>query len=1094
MKLCYRLLAILFLVLPCLVSAQSNNASLTGVVDDPSNAVIAEAQVMAINSETGVKTATTSDSAGMYVIPDLAPGKYRVEVDKQGFKSIVEPGLTLHVQDALQINFHMALGSMSESVTVSGDQSNIDTTSAAISQVIDKTSVEELPLNGRDPASLVLLSPGTTNITLTGAGYVQSFSGFAGAQGASSNGGKQGSTYYMLDGAPNNDTYQSLAAPFPNADATQEFKVVTNNFDAQYGFSPSAVVSIQTRTGTNSLHGEIFEFLRNQDLDAANYFTKQVDTLKRNQFGASVGGPVLRGKLFYFGNYQGTREVYANSAQYDASLTPAMLDGDFSALLPGTPIYDPTTGKPFPGNIIPKGRLDQAALNLAKTFPVATSPDGAFYVAQPKTGDSYNEATGRLDYDPNASNRVSLRYFSNFFLQPGVTGNGNLFASTPEERTHYLNLLISDTWTVNSTTVNTANAYQSTENALEIPDQKDSSGKPICLSRYVSAIIEPNGDCNIQGLYISGVNGSGEYIYQINNAVRRSTRGFGDTLIKTLGPHMLTAGGVFLRNFDQDSSDWESIAQFEFYGAATGVGLADYVLGDSSYFTQGGGEYGNVHGNQLALFVQDQYRVRPNLSLSAGVRWEPYTPPAIEAGRAASYIPGEQSRAYANAPIGAVFAGDPGVSNSIMPSDYKVFQPRLGIAWQPKRLPNTSIRTAFGLFSEPLPLSNYNHIYDNAPFSPTYSFNSDYTGYAGGGINNYLITFDDPWGSSGFPGGKSPFPPFSAATYKPSNNVAFGLPLSNIVSFSPSFQPPTVQSWNFSVSQQLRNDLTLEVAYVGTEIYHDVIQNEENPGIFSNGGTRRNAQFSSVQLNESRGTASYNALQAHVQKNMSHGFQAGSSFTWARTIDDNSHSSVTFSTHSIANPFNLRANRGESDLNIPLISVTNFVYTTPSLKKLNKLMNYALSGWEVSGIVTFQAGTPFSVLWTSNGNNSGADVYSDRADLTGAPLNVKQGGRSNWLKHYYNTAAFRINAPGTFGNSPRNMLHGPGFSSADMGFSKNWTYAERYRLQFRCDMFNAFNHTSFGNPSNTASNSTGQINSTGPIGPRLMQGAVKLYF
>jgi hypothetical protein len=721
-------IAMMFALLP-VSFGQATGASMRGQALDPQGAAVVDAAVTLVNVGTGLELKTRTNSTGEYLVQAIPAGAYRLTVDSPGFKKFEQSGIQLTIGQSAAVNVTLVTGDVKETVLVVANAELINTTTADISQVVEKASIEELPLNGRSPASLVLLSPGTTTITLTGAGYNQSFSGFATEQGASSNGGKQGSTYYMLDGAPNNDIYMALAAPFPNADATQEFKVETNNFDAQYGFSPAAVVSIQTRTGTNNIHGEIFEFVRNEDLDAANYFTKQVDTLKRNQFGGSVGGPVLHNKLFYFANYQGTREVYANNAQFDTSLTAAMRTGDFSAI--SYPLNDPTTGKPFPlingkPNQIPANRLNQDALNFAKNLPVAPAGgDGDFYVSQPKVGDSYDEGTGRLDYDINTTNRVSLRYFSNFFLQPGSTGGGSLLQSMPEEQTHYLNFLLSDTWTINASTINVANVYESTENALEIPDQKDSSGNPICLSRYASGLNEPAGDCNVQGFELLGATGGYEYVYQITNAVRRSTRGFGDTLIKTVRRHTLTAGGTFLRNFDQDSSDWESIAQDVFYGNATGFGPADLALGLMTSFSQGGGEYGEVHGWQLGLFAQDQYQIRPNLTLSAGLRWEPNLPPAIVAGRAASYIPGEQSGVFPGAPAGAVFAGDPGVGNGVFPADYKVFQPRLGIAWQPKRLPNTSIRSAFGLFSQPLPLSNYNHMYDNAPYSPTYYFSSN---------------------------------------------------------------------------------------------------------------------------------------------------------------------------------------------------------------------------------------------------------------------------------------------------------------------------------------------------------------------------------
>lgn len=1067
---------------------QATGASLRGEITDPTGAAVRSAVVSVVNVNTGLKLQVTSNSEGDYILPAIPPGDYRLEVNGAGFKAYEQSGIHLAVGESATANVHLVTGTVTQTVSVNANAELINTTTPEISQTISSASIQALPLNGRDPGSLVQLSPGTINVLNTAAGFRQGLTVLPTAQAASTNGGKQGSTYYMLDGAPNNDVYMGLAGPFPNPDATQEFTAVTNNFSAQYGFSAGGVVLIQTRSGANKFHGDIFEFVRNQDFNAADYFTKVVNTLKRNQFGGSIGGPILHNKLFFFFNYQGTREVASATPAFAASFTPAMLAGDFSALLPNTPIYDPTTGKPFPGNIIPQDRINQDALKLARLFPVSPSGTGAFYIPEPSTSDKYDEFTGRMDYDITPSNRLFARWYSNFYSVPGNGENGNLITSFAGDQIHYIDAIVSDTWTINPSTINIANVYEMNEEQRQTPTMNT------CLSQFAKGLVGLPGECDLQGLYVSGVGGSGEYIYQSSGSNPRSSRGLDDKLITTIGKHTLAMGGTVQRNYDATVSPWEAVPQMEFYGAATGVGLADMVLGDASYFAQGAGDYGAEHQYQTAAFIQDEYQVLPNLTIDAGIRWEPDLAPSIVNGRAAAYIPGEQSTRFPNAPKGLVFPGDHGVTSGIYASKYNVFEPRIGFAWQPKDLPNTSVRGAFGLFREVLPMSNLNHITQDAPFSPTYQYTSAYTGYAGGGVLQKPITFDNPWSSPGvnFPGGKSPFPPFASLTYVPPSNVEFASPVGSLVTFSTAWKTPMMQSWNLSVSQQVGRSVAFQVIYVGSETEHDVVQVDRNPGIYANKGTRQNPQFSQILTSVPEGTSSFNALEAHIQKSMSHGLQFGSSFTWEKVMDDSSSSSLTFDTgDGVTDPFNIGANRGESDLNIPVTSVTNFIYDAPSLRHSNPFVRDVFGGWSVSGILTLQEGTPFTVYWTASANNSGAGVYADRASLTGAPVNLKQGNRSNWLKHYYNTAAFEANAPGTFGDSARNMLRGPGYSNLDMGLMKNWSFARRYRLQFRWEAFNALNHVNFNNPNNTASNGSAI---TSDRGPRLMQGALKLYF
>ena len=513
--------------------------------------------------------------------------------------------------------------------------------------------------------------------------------------------------------------------------------------------------------------------------------------------------------------------------------------------------------------------------------------------------------------------------------------------------------------------------------------------------------------------------------------------------------------------------------------------MADFLLGDVSSLLQGGIENSPTRGWQLGIYGQDQYKVKSNITLTAGLRWEPNFPPIALNGGAA-FIPGEQSQRYPNAPTGLVFPGDKGVNSALMPTSYNYFEPRIGAVWQPHSLPRTAFRAGFGLFTAPLSYSYYNHTAAVTPFSPTYTLNASSTN---------PISFQNPWAGFAATGGKSPFPPFTQNPNLPANQAVFLTPLDLGASFSRNFRLGVTQSWTASVEQQLSSDFALHLAYVGSESYHQTTALDLNPGIYADGGARtRYPLFSTVLEDAPLGTASYHSLQVGLDKHLSRGLQLQSNFTWSKAIDLSSSGNISFGG-GLADPFNFAFDRGISNLNVPLASITNFVYTTPRLSGRNVVLRSALGEWEVSSIITFQSGQPFSIQGGNGNNNSGALQYGDRANVTGQPYGPHMGGKAQWLNHYFNPNAFAPNPAGTFGNSGRNLLQGPGINTADVALIKNWQFIERYGLQFRWEMFNAFNHPSFGLPNTDPSSSNfGQITAIGAIAPRVMQGGLKLSF
>jgi len=1064
--------------------AQGGSATLTGTVIDSAGAAVPSAHVTVTNVDTNLSLPADANTSGLYRFPSLPPGKYTLKVEQKGFQGFQQTGIVLTVSQQATLDVSLKIGSESETVNVSADAALINTTNAEVSNTVGEHAIRELPLNGRDPSSLVLLSPGTVNILNTGGGTQQGETTFPNESGASAGGGRQGSTLYLLDGVPNMDTYMLLAAPSPNADATSEFRVISNNFDAHYGFSPGAIVSIDTKSGTNSLHGGAFEFLRNSALNSANYFSKQVDALKRNQFGGFLGGPLVKNKLFLFGNYQGTRQNSTATANSANTPTQAMLNGDFSA-------YPGTLGGPFTTingkkNQVSPTLFDPASVKITTTaLPLGQdAASGLVYFQSPASKETFDEGTGRLDYTINDRQRLTIRSYNQYYNRAEGAIPGNILAVNAGKQGKYFNEVLNHTWTITPSTVNALSLFWNQMHVYNAGTQRDSAGNAFCLSKYIN-VTEVPGICYSEGFNVTG-GFSGPY-NEYTGEMRHSF-GFSDYLTKTIGNHTLSAGADLWRQSARELTYYPSNPIVGFNGYYTGFGLADYLLGKVGSFQQGAGEIADVTGTLLGAYVQDQFRLRPNLTVTAGLRWDPNLAPKSKAGRGSVWAPGQKSTMFPNAPAGMLFPGDPGVPDSLVKNSYGYFEPRIAIALQ--ATPRMAIRAGFGMFTAPLPYSIYNHVADISPFSPTYTFY---------GSSTQDIQFSNPWATFTPTGGVSPFPPFAYSLTPPPSNFNFGSQTTIPATFLPNFKLGMTQSWNLSIEQQFTNSVVAHMAYVGSQSYHQTTAIDSNPGQIQPNvrGVRPNAQFGQVLTTTSLGTSNYHSLQLQMEKRMSHGFQIQSSFTWSKTIDLGSSGNVTFGNPALANPYDIRYNRGVSDLSFPFVSVTNGVYTTPGLRGRNSLVRSVLGEWEISAIYTLQSGRPFGIPGgAGSSNNSGALQYQDRADITpGVPVQTHQGRKEQWLNQYFNTSAFQPNAPGTFGNSGRNILRGPGINYSDAAIMKNWSAYERYRLQFRWELFNAFNHTSFGLPdTNSTSGTYGRITSVGSVAPRVMQAGLKLTF
>jgi Carboxypeptidase regulatory-like domain len=1177
-----------------LMFGQGTSGSLTGQVTDPTGAAITGVAVILTNVDTNDAQKSVTDGQGVYSFRLVPPGSYSLVVSSEAFAKYVQTGIVINANLYATQNVQLKMASTGATVSVEANAQLIDTTTAELGITINQDAVSELPLNGRDPSSLALLSPGIVEGNKAGIAWSQSGFSFPSESVASSNGGRLGSTFYMLDGVTNMDTYLGSNSPTPNPDATQEFRLISSNFSAAYGFSTGGVVSMATRSGTNKWHGGLFEFLRNGDFDAGNWSNHQQDTFRRNQFGGYVGGPAIKNKLFFFFNYQGTVVVGGPGSTTNSTTTPTsqMLNGDFSGLITYAEAHNPNCGTGFGASAVQStncgwlngpfqtvsgipnqlvGSLDPVAVQVTNDgLPGHVAPasgtasptsaaqnlaGGMLYASANLANTKFNEYTGRVDYDLTKSQRLTARSYIDKWVQPAGDTPGNVLSvlnlntwnQTFGITGWYFNELLQHTWTVNPTTVNTISAFwtqQSLHNGTAVVDH---NGKQMCWSRYI-AITEPS--CYMEGASFGGASGGWT---EPSNEVR-GTIGLSDTLIKTINRHTISLGiDLIHQRAVENASNYPANALVSFGGGYTGNSEADWLLGYMSSFTQGAGELSDVQGWLVDPYINDEWRLKPGLTLTLGLRWDPDLPPAEVGGRGAAFVAGQQSYIFPGAPLGLVYPGDTNMTAGLRPGDKAFFEPRLGVAYQPKNLPHTSFHAAFGLFSAPVAYSNYNHTVDLAPFAPTFSPNAPSnspicnngatctpnTGQTITGFEN----FHNPWATSSFntPNG-SPFGtgpgkiPWASPTYKAPLNSPVALPVSLGASFGRLYKAPLTESWNVSVEQQIGAATAIRLAYVGSESYHQSFVQDDNIASYSyctyynnptcalptqanvTNGTLHlpvapySPNFTTILEYDSGATADYHSLQATVQRHLSHGFQGQSSFTWEKSIDVASAANLS-NGEEMNNPRNLHWSRGISNANLPFTWVSYFTYNTPALKGENLLVRETLGGWELSPIISWQSGTPFNVgsgnsnaAYGELGRGSGClqACGSDRADrVPGVPLNVRKGGRANWTKQYFNPAAFTTRHDGTFGNSARNMMQGPPGFNMDASLMKNWSIQERYHVQLRFEFFNATNHPIMSNPNAIPGDKGGgvaQINGgNGGFGgtsntTRVGQAALKLTF
>ena len=1143
-------------------------AGVSGTITDASGAVVADATIEMKATETGIVATRQTNNDGFYAFVDLQPGHYDLQISKTGFSTYRQTGIVLDVDSAKVLNITLKLGQVSEQIVVSGDAVQIDTASTQNGQVITERTIVSVPLVTRSYTDLLALQPGVAPTTsglagsqggqFSATGFTfNNVSGDLNAGNLSVNGQRESANGFLLNGTTVQEFAFSGTAIIPNLDGIAEFRIVTNNFDAEYGNYPGGQVNVITKSGANVFHGSAFEFLRNKSFDATRYFTLVKDDHKQNEFGGTFGGPIIKDKLFFFADYQGNR-VVLGQAGGDSRAVPTEAErvGNFSALgasmtgtvqgaawaqqLSTTLGYTVTAGEPyfvagctsatcvFPGAQIPATAITTPSKNLLQFIPPGNAGDGLFSPVVDPSRLTDNKTSGRLDFNSHLG-QLSGYYFFDQYRQsvPNIFLPG--FGSDFTGRSQVVNL--GDSKTLGTASVNELR---------------------FGFTRIRYLIHKPTGGTDVspaslgfeQGANTLGISPSLPQYAHVPNIHLNNNLSFGasggplgvtettyqvmDNFSRVIRTHTLTFGGQFRYN-QLTEYNGGSNGDFTFDGQETGVDFADFLIGAPTNYSQGQGFPSYGRSRYIGLFAQDSWRVKPNLTMNYGLRWDVSRPWSEKNGQLETLVLGLDSTRFPGSPTGWVFPGDPGIPSTLAPTRYNNFAPRFGLAYSPtsdsglmKALTGgagkTSIRVGWGKFYSTFEgATNFNEIGD-APFGAFY----------GSPVPPQFVTPFVDRGTGNIEGQR--FPVALPDKNTPINWANF-LPIGTSPAFYYKNVLPYTEEYQLSIERQLASGTLLTASYVGTQGHHLLSSLQANPGnpalcasvdeltevtdgtvcgpggengVYHpiTGGTINSTRgpfgpsFSSDGYFITMGQSSYNSLQLSLRQRISRlQFLAG--YTYSKSLDNGSGYGEQINLLDVNQ-------RSLSSFDIRHNFVVSYDYEIPfdRLHGPSRLVK----GWRVSGITRFSSGQPVTLVETDDRSylgTSGAGAISlpvDTPNYTSGSLNITDP-RSN--QPYFNTSLFSLEGLGMLGNARRRFFSGPGLNNWDIAILKDTLIKEGVNLEFRTEFFNAFNHTQFGQPDanindliSVGADGTrtgfGMVHSANP--PRIMQFSLKLLF
>jgi hypothetical protein len=999
-------------------------------------------EVTATNLGTNFSRTAASDAQGQYLIQFLPVGKYRVEAKAKDFKTFTLTGVAVDVGTHARIDAVLQIGSTAEQVMVQGDASLVNTADAQIGRTVQNLEIVQMPLVNRDVYSLLNLTPGVEmNTTANTVGFRQTTVSING-----SGDGGTGSVAYFLDGGANMTGLRNTGNAMPNPDAIQEFRVITNGYGAEFGRFTSGVVDVVTKSGTNEHHGSLFEFLRNDRMNAKGWGSLTKAPMRRNQFGGTMGGAIRRDKIFFFASYQGLRDRQFSTFSGAVVPTALELKGDFSASAK-VPKY---TG--IANGVVAATAIDPVAQKILNQYAAmgANMPNQIYQWQQRRPSD-LNDVTGKVDYAASSKHQIGGSYFitKGFEYQQA---SGNMPWSTQNYTWKQQNFNASDTWTVSPTTINQFRAtyVRNFGGRLNTPD--------IDLGSFGSTFTT-QGVKSLPQITVSGFMTFGQAIQ--GPVAGSNYYGLRDSMSIMRGKHSIKFGvDASLEKFIQDTS-LNNYGVWSFDGKKTGNALADFLIGVPASFKQDTPCTKIDNDWYSGYYIQDDWRVHPRLTLNLGLRYELPMSMTDPLNRKMAFAPGVQSTVAPNAPVGLLFPGDAGISRGIIAEPKKMFAPRLGLAWDPAGDGKTSLRASAGLFYGSISSNNMNMTTDYQPFSARQTFAN-------------VKTLADPYGNMG----GSPFP----ISYDP-KNIKFTLKPSDVSTLATDFHFPYTYQLNLSVQRQVRSDLSVTAAYVSALTHHLPFTVDRNYAGYTAGATTSNLPTRRPYLPGTLGiiyyedgiiNANYHGLQTTVEKRMSHGFTLRGFYTFAKSLEgaQSQNNQPTGGAEDFRNLSLERARTNNDRRNVANVSAIweiNYFKGSAALRHL-------LNGWSVSAIGTMRSGAPLTITTGQDTNVDGNST--DRANIAGKPALDPNRSRSDVTNAWFNTAAFVSPATGEDGNSSRNLIDGPGAKWMDVGLFRRFRIRENMRIEFRAEMTNALNIVNLSSPSTSLNSSTfGKITS-----------------
>jgi hypothetical protein len=1070
--------------------AQTTTGAFLGFVTDAQGAVIGGAKVTATNEATGLTRTVMTNSSGEYVISLLPVGRYTLKFEAEKFKQRAVKGVALELDQKAKIDAALEIGEITEVVTSENGAGAplARTETAEAGEVIENKRIVELPLNGRLYLQLAQLTPGV--VENTRGGFGQQLAGVSGPR-ITVMGGRESDNYFTLDGVGFTDPFYNTASGPLSVDAIQEFNVRSNLYSAESGRLGGAQINIAIKSGTNELHGSAYGFLRNDEFDARNFFDNAKPEFRQTQFGGTIGGPVIKDKLFYFGNYEGLRLAKSLTRTFTAP-TAGMRSGQFT-----TPIRDPQTGLPFANNVIPDSRISPVAKGLLQFVPLPNRPGAANnLIDSPQEINDGDQFTIKTNYRRNAKDEGSVRY--TFYNVDAYQPYGFVaFASSPISlpgfglflRQRSQNVAIGETHVFSPTLIGefkfgfsrTAGGQAQQNSNVDFASQFNVAG----------ASRDPI-DRGIPRVTIAPFNAFGDVATPISR--RDNDYQFNYNVSWFLGNHSLNLGAAYKRVQFNPFIPSNKRGQFTFDGRYTGAVFADFLLGLPGSAQGGAGATAvYLRGNEYYAYAQDDWKVSRRLTVNLGLRHEYVSPLSEKFNRWATLdiqkrrviVASEDGRTYPQelwvpgiaaqlAPLPIIMSEDAGLNRSLVNRDTNNFAPRVGLAFDLFGNQRTVIRTGYGIYYNVASYNAVSLMSQNPPFFKRI------------GANNPAAN-------------ATTLPPFG--TIAPIESL-LGNPSLGLPGFQPydiDFTSPYFQQYNFGIQQLLTQNLLVEAQYLGskgTHLYTNVFYNLPNPSATTPIAARAPfPNLSNFAQQAGAGRSNYNALVLRAEKRLSSGLMVNGSYTFSKSLDNDSlGNSVISSNLDQSNIKDLEYALSSFDIRQRLI--VSFTYELP-FKSGNKALNALLCGWQAGGIITQQSGQPFTVNF--NGDRANTGQLNQRPDLVGDP-NLSSSERT--VERWFNTGAFVVQPAGALGTAGRNILEGPGTNLVDFSLLKNIPITERQRLQFRSEFFNLFNHANFDFPERFCGGATsgapcaattfGSV--TAARDPRILQFALKYLF